>query len=63
MRIWVKPADVDEGKGSEGALTSGELEQLLRLRRENRILKMERDFAKTAAALQVRVRSAHLARP
>jgi transposase len=50
LRSWVKQADVDEGKGPEGALTSDELEELRRLRRENRILKMERDFAKKAAA-------------
>jgi len=50
LRNWVKQADIDEGKGPEGALTSEELEELRRLRRENRILTMERDFAKKAAA-------------
>lgn len=47
---WVQQADIDEGNGPEGALTSEEREELRRLRRENRILKMERDFAKKAAA-------------
>ena len=50
LRNWVKQADIDEGKGPEGSLTSEELAELRRLRRENKILKMERDFAKKAAA-------------
>lgn len=48
LRNWVKQADIDAGKGPEGALTTEELKELRRLRRENRILKMERDFAKKA---------------
>lgn len=47
---WVKQAEIDEGKGPEGALTTDELEELRRLRRENRTLRMERDFLKKAAA-------------
>ncbi len=47
---WVKQADIDEGNGPEGALTSEELDELRRLRREVRTLRMERDFAKKAAA-------------
>ena len=50
LRSWVQQADIDQGKGPEGALTTAELEELRRLRRENRILRMERDFAKKAAA-------------
>jgi len=50
LRRWVQQADIDQGKGAEGALTTDELAELRRLRRENRILKMERDFAKKAAA-------------
>ncbi len=50
LRNWVKQAEIDEGKGPEGALTTEELKELRRLRRENRILTMERDFAKKAAA-------------
>ena len=49
LRHWVKQADVDEGQGPEGALTTEEKEELRRLRRENRTLKMERDFLKKAA--------------
>ena len=50
LRNWIKQAEIDEGQGPEGALTSEELDELRRLRRENRILKEERDFLKKAAA-------------
>ena len=43
-------ADIDEGNGPEGALTTDERAELLRLRRENRRLEQERDFLKKAAA-------------
>ena len=50
LRNWVKQARIDAGKGAEGALTTEERKELRKLRRENRILQMERDFAKKAAA-------------
>lgn len=54
LRNWVKQADIDEGRGPEGALTTEERKELGRLRRENRTLKMEREFAKKAAAFFAR---------
>ena len=50
LRNWVRQADIDEGQGPDGGLTTDEREELRRLRRENRILKLERDFARKAAA-------------
>jgi transposase len=50
LRKWVKQAEIDDGTGPEGALTTAEREELQRLRRENRTLEMERDFLKKAAA-------------
>ena len=50
LRRWVKQSDIDDGKGPEGALTTEEREELRRLRKENRTLKMERDFLKKVAA-------------
>ena len=49
LRHWVKQADIDEGHGPEGALTTEEKEEVRRLRREVRTLRMERDFLKKAA--------------
>lgn len=50
LRNCVKQAEIDEGGGTEGSLTSEEREELRRLRRENRTLELERDFPKKAAA-------------
>lgn len=50
LRAWVQQAHIDEGRGAEGALTSDEREELRRLRRKNRTLRMEREFARKAAA-------------
>ena len=47
LRNWVDQAAIDEGK-REG-LTTDEREELRRLRRENKVLKQERDFLKKAA--------------
>jgi transposase-like protein len=49
LRDWVKRADVDAGKGPPGALTTIEREELARLRRENKRLRMEREILKAAA--------------
>jgi transposase len=49
LRIWLKQADLDDGRRSDG-LTTEEQEELRRLRRENRILREEREILKKAAA-------------
>ncbi len=51
---WVKQAKADRGGGPVGAVTSSEKEELGRLRRENRILRMEREILKKAAAFFAR---------
>ena len=50
LRSWARQAEVDAGRGAPGALTSEEREELGRLRRETRTLRMERDILKKAAA-------------
>ncbi len=54
LRHWVKQAEIDEGHGPKDALTTEEKAEVRRLRRENRTLRMERDFLKKAAAFFAR---------
>ena len=49
MRNWVKQADLDEGRRSDG-LTTEERDELRQLRRENKRLRMEQEILKKAAA-------------
>ena len=42
LRRWMAQADIDDG--TREGLTTGEREELRRLRKENRVLKMERDL-------------------
>jgi transposase len=50
LRRWVEQAEVDAGRGGDGALTSDERAELAQLRREVRTLRMERDILKKATA-------------
>ena len=47
---WVRQAKADGGKGPPGALTTTEKDELVRLRRENKLLRMEREILTKATA-------------
>ena len=49
VRTWVRQAEVDAGHGPEGALTTAEKAELSQLRREVKVLRMEREILKRAA--------------
>jgi len=48
LRRWMAQADIDDG--AKPGVTSDELAELRRLRKENRLLRMERDLLSRAAA-------------
>ena len=48
LRNWVKQAQID--RGERGGLSTEEREELRRLRKENKILRQEREILKKAAA-------------
>jgi transposase len=54
LRMWVERARADRGTGKPGVLSTAEREELGRLRKENRTLRMERDILKQAAAFFAR---------
>jgi transposase len=47
---WAEQARADQGKSQRGTLTTEEKEELTRLRKENRELRLEREILKKAAA-------------
>ena len=49
VRVWVRQAEVDAGEGPAGALTTAEKAELSQLRREVKVLRMEREILKRAA--------------
>lgn len=52
LRNWLKQQDIDTGKRS--GITTDEREELRRLRRENKILKEEREVLRKATAFFAR---------
>jgi transposase len=50
LRNWLRQADVDAGHGRPGELTTTKQQELRHLRRENHILRQEREILKKAAA-------------
>lgn len=48
LRKWVSQAEIDEGHRQ--GLSTADREELVKLRRENRVLRMERDLLSRAAA-------------
>jgi transposase len=50
LDTWVRQARIDGGQNPKGALTTAEREELARLKKENRELRMERELLKKAAA-------------
>lgn len=47
---WVRQVRADRGKGGVGPLTTSERAELVQLRKDNRVLRMERDILKKATA-------------
>jgi transposase len=54
LRGWMKRTDIDAGRGQPGDLTTAEREELRRLRRENQMLRQEREVVRKAAAFSAK---------
>lgn len=54
VHSWVKQAKADSGRGPPGAMTTSDKDQLARLIKENRVLRMEREILKKATAFFAR---------
>lgn len=52
LRGWIRQAEIEAGEGPPGALSQAEREELVRLRRYNKRLKMERDILKSDGPLR-----------
>src|SRR5262250_1500442 len=48
LRRWVEQAEVEAGRGPEGALKRSERVELVELRRENQRLRLEREILKNS---------------
>ena len=46
VRAWIRQAEIDEGKGPAGALTTAEREEFTAMKRELKTLRLERDILK-----------------
>lgn len=49
LRGWMKQADIDEGRRADG-LSTAEREELVKLRRELKVARLENEILKRAAA-------------
>ena len=54
LRRWMDQAEVEAGRGPEGALQRSERAELVELRRENQRLRLEREILKKATAFFAR---------